>query len=193
MALLCLEFFGLAANAQYGLSVQLMAAGQGMAAAWTLVKWPEIAQHCARGDHAAMRRVFQPRLWRQLISMGVFSAIIVPCAQPVLRWLGSNKEVLPPVWFALLAINALLESHLSAWGMLIATGNRIPVTWAVLLSNLTSVTLAAILTASVLPGIGALVLAPLLVGCAFNYWYWVGYGARFLGSTWPRFLFQRQP
>ena len=40
--------------------------------------------------------------------------------------------------------------------------------------------------------LGALVLAPLLAGGVFNYWYWVGFGARFLGTDWPRFLFQRQ-
>lgn len=191
-ALLCLEFFGLAANAQYGLSVQIILACQGMAAAWTQVKWPEIAQHCARGDRAAMRRVFQPRLWRQLLTFAALAVVLVLSAQPALLWLGSNKEVLPVGWFALLAVNALLESHLSAWGMLITTGNRIPVMWAVLLANLASLSLAVWLIAASSLGLPALVAAPLLVGCAFNYWYWPAFGARFLGTRWPCFMFQRQ-
>lgn len=192
-ALLCLEFFGLTANAQYGLSVQIIVACQGMSAAWTQVIWPEIAQHCARGDQAAMRRVFQPRLWRQLLTFAVLAAALVPLAQPLLAVLGSNKEVLPQTWFALLALNAMLESHLSAWGMLITTGNRIPVMWAVLLSNLAGLALAVLLIANLSLGVAALVAAPLLVGCAFNYWYWPAYGARFMGASWSSFMFQRQP
>lgn len=192
-ALICLETFGLAANAQYGLSLQLLSVAQGMAAAWTAVKWPELAHHCARGDLAAMRRVFQPRLWLQLLTFVALAGVLVPLAQPLLDWLGSNKQVLPSGWFALLALNVLLEMQFSAWGSLIATGNRIPVMWPALLGTLAGLVLALGLIHFTALGLGALVVAPLLAGGVFNYWYWVGFGARFLGSTWPRFLFQRQP
>jgi hypothetical protein len=192
LALLCLKFFGLAANAQYGLSIQLLAAAQGMAATWTQVKWPEIAQHCARGDLAAMRRIFRPRLLRQLASQIILNILIVLGAQSALHWLGSNKEVLPLAWFALLAANTVGESHLSAWGMLITTGNRVPATWAILASNVAGLLLTFALAATVLPNVGALILAPLLVGCAFNYWYWPAYGARFIESGWFRFMFRRE-
>ena len=191
-ALICLEVFGLAANAQFGLSLQLLSVAQGMAAAWTVVKWPELAQHCARGNHTAMRRIFQPRLWLQLLTFVALAGWLVPLAQPLLNWLGSNKEVLPVGWFALLALNALLEQHFSAWGSLIATGNRIPVMWPALLGTLAGLTLTLVLLNVTTWGLGALVAAPLLVGCAFNYWYWAGYGARFMGTSWPSFMFQRQ-
>lgn len=191
-AFISLELFGLAATAQYGLSLQLVSVAQGMAASWTAVKWPEIAQHCARGDHAAMRRVFQPRLWRQLLTFLALAAGLVPLAQPLLHWLGSNKEVLPVSWFALLALNAFFDMQFSAWGTLISTGNRIPVMWPALLGTLAGLALALAFIANSSFGLGALALGPLLAGCAFNYWYWPAYGARFLGTTWPRFMFQRQ-
>lgn len=191
-AFLCLELFGLAATAQYGLSLQLVSVAVGMAAAWTSVKWPEIAQHCARGDHAAMRRVFQPRLWRQLLTYIVLAATLVPLAQPLLKWVGSNKEVLPATWFALLALNAFLDMHFSAWGTLITTGNRIPVLWPALLGALAGIALALAFIGNGAFGLGALALGPLIAGCAFNYWYWPAFGARFLETSWPRFMFQRQ-
>lgn len=65
--------------------------------------------------------------------------------------------------------------------------------WPALLGTLAGLVLALGLIHFTALGLGALVVAPLLAGGVFNYWYWVGYGARFLGSTWPRFLFQRQP
>ena len=191
-AFICLELFGLAANAQYGLSLQLVTVLQGMAATWTAVKWPEIAQLCARADWAGMRRVFQPRLWLQILTFAGLAVVLVPVAQPLLRWLGSNKEVLPADWFALLALNALLEMQFSAWGTLISTGNRIPVMWPALLGTLFGLALALVLIAATRLGVGALVVGPLVVGSAFNYWYWAGYGARFLGTSWARFMFQRQ-
>lgn len=192
-ALICLEVFGLAANAQFGLSLQLLSVAQGMAMAWTAVKWPELAQHCARGDFAAMRRIFQPRLWLQLLTCAALAAALVLLAQPLINWIGSNKEVLPVGWFALLALNGLLEMNFSTWGSLIATGNRIPVMWPALLGTLAGLTLTLVLLSATTWGLGALVAAPLFVGCAFNYWYWAGYGARFMGTSWPRFMFQRQP
>jgi O-antigen/teichoic acid export membrane protein len=191
-AFISLELFGLAATAQFGLSLQLVAVAQSMAASWTAVKWPEIAQHCARGDHAAMRRVFQLRLWLQLVTFLALAAVLVPCAQPLLNWLGSNKEVLPLFWFALLALNAFFDMQFSAWGTLISTGNRIPVMWPALLGTLAGLALALAFIANSSFGLGALVLGPLLAGSAFNYWYWPAYGARFMGTPWPRFMFQRQ-
>ena len=191
-ALICLEVFGLAANAQFGLSLQLLSVAQGMAMAWTGVKWPELAQHCARGDFAAMRRVFQPRLWLQLLTCVALASALVLLAQPLINWLGSNKEVLPVGWFALLALSGLLEMHFSTWGSLIATGNRIPVMWSAVLGTLAGLTLTLVLLNATTWGLGALVAAPLLVGCAFNYWYWPAYGSRFMGTSWPRFMFQRQ-
>ena len=44
VSFLCLNFFGLAAYGQFGLSLQVMAIIQGMAAVWTAVKWPLIGQ-----------------------------------------------------------------------------------------------------------------------------------------------------
>ena len=191
-AFICLELFGLAATAQYGLSLQLLSVAQGMAASWTAVKWPEIAQHCARGDQAAMRRVFQPRLWQQIVTFVLLAALLVPLAQPLLVWLGSNKEVLPAVWFALLAVNTCLDMQFSAWGTLISTGNCIPVMWPALLGTLAGLALALALIGNTALGLGALALGPLLVGAAFNYWYWPLYGARVMGTSWVRFMFERQ-
>ena len=191
-ALICLETFGLAANARFGLSLQLLSVAQSMATAWTSVKWPELAQHCARHDLAAMRRVFQPRLWLQLLTFIALAGGLLVLGRPLLSWLGSNKEMLPAGWFALLALNMLLDMQFCAWGMLIATGNRIPVMWPALLGTLAGLVLTLGLIHFTTVGLGALVLGPLLAGGVFNYWYWVGYGARFLGSTWSRFLFQRQ-
>ena len=59
---ICLAAFGLAANARYGLSVQLMAIATGMANVWFSVKLPLINQCHARHDYAGLRRILWPRV-----------------------------------------------------------------------------------------------------------------------------------
>jgi hypothetical protein len=41
-------------------------------------------------------------------------------------------------------------------------------------------------------GLPSLVLAPLVTGVLFNYWYWPLAGARSIGTTLNAFLFRRQ-
>ncbi|MBI3875560.1 MAG: hypothetical protein HY300_06290, partial [Verrucomicrobia bacterium] len=179
-AFICMEVFGLAANARYGLSLQIMALMQGMAAVWTQVKWPLLSQQRARGDLAAMRRLFQPRLWLQLATFIGMAVVAIPVAPHFVKFIAASKEVLPVSWLALLALNALLDMHLSTWGTLITTENRVPVLWPMLVSTAASLTLMLSLINSTALGLGALVLAPLAVGCLFNYWRWPLEGARTL-------------
>ena len=188
---LCFEIFGLAATARYGLSMQIMSILSVMAVVWTQVKWPVIGQHCARGDFAAVRRVLRPRVWLQLGTFLLMAAVAVPLAGPLLKWIGSNKEVLPAAWLALLALNALLESHYAIWEVMLSTGNRIPVVWPVVITTAASLTLMVVLIRHTGLELGALVLAPLVMGGVFNYWYWPLAGARSVGTGWRGFMFGR--
>lgn len=193
MAFLCLATLGLTANAEYGLSLQIMGVVQGIAMAWTQVKWPLLAQQRTRGDVAGMRHVFRERLWLQLGTFAILAAVAVPLAPAFLHWLGTDKVMLPMLWLVVLAVNSFLEMHLSTWGMLIYTDNRLPVLWPILLANAASMTLAFALLQTTTLGLGALVIAPLLAGLAYNYWHWPRAGCQLLETSWSKLMFTRQP
>lgn len=186
---ICLLVFGLAANAKYGLSVQLMSIVSGMAMVWTSTKWPVIGQYQARRESLLLQQTLWPRLWLQTLTFLFLAAGIVFCVPFLLRWLGSGKEMLPVSWMTVLAVGTFLDLRFSTWGTLISTENRLPYLWPTVATNILSLTLSLILVHFTSLGLGALVLGPLLAGSLFNYWYWPIYAARGMGTTSLRFLF----
>ncbi|HOC57087.1 MAG TPA: hypothetical protein PKI20_15830 [Verrucomicrobiota bacterium] len=190
---ICLKVLGLSCYAQYALSCQLVGIISGMAMTWTQVKWPVVGQHFTRHDYVAMRRLLRPRFWLQIASFLALAAGLLFCGPPLVRWLGSGKQMLPLGWLVWLTFYSFMELYLSFWISLISTENRIPFLWPTVATSLLSVSLSLILIHFTSIGIGALVLAPLLAGSIFNYWYWPVVGARTLSTHLLRFVFGPNP
>ena len=186
---ICNALLDLRSTAQYGLSVQLVGVAVGMASVWTLVKWPLVGQYVARHDYAALQRVLRPRIWLQYFSYLFLAAGLVLCGPTLLKWFGSGKQMLPPGWLCLMALDAFLLMRFTFWGTLIFTQNRLPYLWPTVATNVLSVLLSLTLIQVTPLGLGALVLGPLAAGSLFNYWYWPPYAARCVGTTLFRFLF----
>jgi len=186
---ICVHVLGLSANARYGLSVQLVSIIAGMAAVWTFVKWPIIAQYLARHDLVGVQRVLRPRVWLQNSTFLFGCAGVLVFVHFLLHWVGSGKQTIPIPWLVLLMLNALFETQFNIWGTLLATQNRLPYLWPTVATNVLSLALSLILVHFTSLGLGALVLGPLIAGCLFNYWYWPLFTARSLGTTLFRLLF----
>jgi hypothetical protein len=90
---------------------------------------------------------------------------------------------------SVLALYTFWEMQASTWGLLIATGNRVPYLWPSVAANLLAFALSLIHTTSL--GIGAFILSPLLAHSLFNFWYWPHYAARGIHTSWARFMFSR--
>jgi Na+-driven multidrug efflux pump len=179
---------GLTANASFGLTFQVVSIISGLATVWTQVKWPLIGQLVARRDVTALRQTLWPRLWLVLLSYGALAAGAILLGPQLLIWIGSETTLLPTLWFALLALNGLLEQNCSNWNTLIALGNRLPMLWPSLITNFAGLYLSLVLVGAPGTGAGVLALGPLLAGLAFNYWYWPRYGARTLNLSWREFM-----
>jgi hypothetical protein len=172
----------------YGLSMQVMRITLGIAAVWTSVKWPVVAQHRARGEREAIVAVLAPR-FRLHLATFLFLAFCAVVAGPrLLALLDTDKELLALPLLALLAVNALGELNFAFWTTLISTENRIPSTWPLVITQGLALTAALILVFGLGWGLAAFVVSPLVLGWAFNYWWWAREGARMLGTTFPRFL-----
>jgi O-antigen/teichoic acid export membrane protein len=190
-ALICLHAFGLAATGKFGLSLHVASAIQGMAMVWTAVKWPLVGQYRTRQDFPALRRMLWPRVWLQSVTYAAMAVAAVWVGPPLLRGLGSDKEILPAGWFALLLLNAFLEMNFSFWTTLLSTENRIPSLWPTVATNVASLLVVLLLLRFTTLGLGALVVAPLASASLFSYWFWAKEGARNLRTTWLRFTFLR--
>ena len=119
----------------------------------------------------------------------VSQRLLGQCPRLLVDWLPGGKQVLPWPWYPILLCGGLVELHYILWGTLLATGNRVPFLVPSLLTSAARLLLVvSLIQFTGLKG-GALVLGPLLAGCAFNYWYWPREGARSVGSRWFRLLF----
>ena len=185
---ICLHVFGLAGNAKYGLSVQLLGIIAGMANVWVFVKWPVIVQARAKEDYPLIRRLLFQRIWLQNLTYLAGAIPLVLLGPWLIERLGTDKEMLPLLWLSLLALTVFLESHFSVWGTLFSTGNEIPSLWPVVFTNIASLALSLSLIHFTSLGLGGLVLGPLIAGSVFNYWYWPVAGAKSLQKTYWVFL-----
>jgi hypothetical protein len=186
---ICLHSLGLLANAQYGLSIQLLGVITGMAGVWTAVKWPILAQYHARHDFTAIQRILRPRVWLQSLTFIPMAVVLLILGPFLLAHFGSGKQLLPAGWLTLLALGSFLDMQLGFWTTVIFIGNRLPFLWPVLASNALSIVLSLTLIHFTPLGLGALVLGPLLAGSCFNYWYWPPYACRSIGTGLFRLLF----
>jgi hypothetical protein len=163
----------------------------GMAAVWTFVKWPIAMQLRLSNDLVSLRQVLWPRIWLQTLTFIVLATLAVLVGQPVLDFIAPGKQLLPRVWLALLAVQALLEVNYVFWTTLLTSENRIPSLWAAVATNVAALILGYVLVKSTDLGLGSFVLAPLLANVAFNYWFWPRSGAKLLGMSWFGYMFRK--
>jgi len=165
----------------------------GVAAVWTNVKWPLVGQYRTKGDFPGLQRLLRPRIWLQLLTIVGGGMVAILLLGDMLHWIGSDKRVLPKFWLSLLAANTLLVANYTFWGTLISTENRMPYVGPAIITNVFSLVMAVLLVEFSSFGLGALVLAPLIAGSAFNYWYWPKVAPHGIQTTWWAFMFGAAP
>jgi hypothetical protein len=186
------ETLGAKVAYRYQVSYQIMhSVCGGMAAVWTFVKWPLVMQLRVAHNFEGLRRLLWPRVWLQTITFMALAGGAVALGQPLLDVIAPNRYLLPRFWLTLLAVQALLETTYIFWTTLLTSENRIPSLWAAVVTNGVNLVLGYIFVKTTNIGLGAFVLAPLISGLCFNYWYWPKVGARSLGLSWFRFMFRR--
>jgi Na+-driven multidrug efflux pump len=189
--LLFASHYGLETFAPYGVSHQVMMICMGMALVWMQVKWPLVGQYRARGDLRAVRRLVWPRLWLQNITFILLASCAVVLGPAVLDWIGSGKELLANDLLVVLALVFLLDLQFTFWTTLVSTENRIPSLWPTVITQFVALALYLFFSLGLELGYWALVLAPLVAGGLFNYWYWLFRGTRSMGTTLAAFVLRR--
>lgn len=188
---ICVKILGLAATAEYSLSIQIITICQTMASVWVMVKWPLIFQLRARREIAVLRRLLWPRIWLQVVTFVLLAAFAITCGPTLVRWLSKEKSLLPAVWLLLLAVNIFLEGQFAIWATIILTENRLPFLWPTVATNVLSLALVLCLIYLTPLRMGALILGPMIIGCLFKYWFWMREGARSIQTHFFRFMLCR--
>jgi hypothetical protein len=193
LALLCTEMMEdkLGAYQAYGLSLQVVGILQGIAAVWVNVKWPLVSQLRGRQDYGGLRSVLWPRFWLQAVTFLVTAAVVAGCGPYLLRLISADKQLLPHPWLMLMLLQGFMDLQVSFWTFLLATENRVPSLWPMLITYAVTLSLVLVLNGTTSLGIGVFALAPFLANLAFNYWYWPIVGPRNLRTGWFRFAFAR--
>ncbi|MFT5239223.1 MAG: O-antigen/teichoic acid export membrane protein [Candidatus Promineifilaceae bacterium] len=183
--------FGLDVFTPYAVSLQIISICASMATVWVEVEWPRAGQLRARQDLSGLRRLLWPRLWLQYMSFFVLTGLAISVGPLLLNWLDTGKSILSVPLLILLAANTFLMCNFSFWGTLLSTGNMVPYLRSALLTNLGGVFLFIFLATTFNLQYLALILAPLITGSLFIYWYWPLRGAQSLGTTWWCFITRR--
>ena len=205
--LLCLSFLGLEANARFGLTVQVTGLIASMSLVWTAVKWPYVGQLCKARDTQGLRDLLWPRLWLQSLTFLGLAALALIVGPLALRWIGSDKQFLPPLLFGGMLAYSLLETQFAFWTTLLSLmRNRIPSLWPTVVTNCVTVSVVvgllsqleavpsdpALTHSTLVRGLTILAFAPLTVASLFSFWYWPMIGAREIQTRWWRFMFLRR-
>jgi hypothetical protein len=142
----------------------------------------------AQQNLESVRRVLWPRLWLQVASYVGLAVGAITLGPALVRFIGSDKEMLPLAWMILMATNGLLDAHCSVWNTLISLWNHLPMLWPSLATNAVALALNVVLVHLPDATPGVLILGPFLASLALNYWFWPNYGARALKLNWFEFL-----
>ncbi|MGW8181704.1 MAG: hypothetical protein ACWGQW_23480, partial [bacterium] len=123
------------------------------------------------------------------VTLAVCTVLIGPV---VLKWIGSNKELLSTNLLALLGLVVFWELQFTFWTTLVSTENKIPSLWPTVATQLVVLCFYLALNQRTQSEYLPLILAPLLAGGLFNYWYWLFRGPRSLGTSLWRFLLRKE-
>ncbi|HAV64085.1 MAG TPA: hypothetical protein DCY13_17180 [Verrucomicrobiales bacterium] len=192
LSFLCVHHFGLAANASYGLSLQLFTIASGLSTVWSSVNWPTVNTLRFQHDFLSLQALVRKMFGRQTLTYLTLATSAFLLAPTLLAAIQSDSNLLPLGLLLVIAVNQALELNFSFWTTLLAAENKIPSLWPAVVSNLCAVALACWLTAFERMGVAALVAAPLMVGIMFNYWYWMLRGMSSIHTSLTELLARRK-
>lgn len=183
--ILCLKLLGLNASGMYGFTFQLFNICMGVAYVWVQVKVPQITQLRVKQDYPTLRRLLRLRILLSHLTYWVMAALVIFVVPPALARFAPDKAVLASPWLELFALLRCLDMQLTISTTLIATGNRLPFYKVTVGGSIAGLLLAVVLATCTGLGVAAFVVAPLLVGLAYNYWKWTVVAIRDLSTAGP--------
>lgn len=171
--LICSSILGLATTGSYGLSVQLSSIAASIAGIPFSSAMPKLQEKAVKRDNEGGMKLFSGTMVTFFVSFLLLTVFVV-ILLPVIKWLKPTLTIdvllLLGVFFL-----ALVNQIYHYCASLISTYNTLPYTKAFIISSIIAVFLSYLLTRYTKLGIWALVISPLMVAFAYNFWKWPHY------------------
>jgi hypothetical protein len=188
LSFLCVRFFGLETQASYGLSLQLLGIVTALSSVWFSTQVPKLNSLRLQNKSSEMLLILRPCLLRQALTFVLLAIPAITLGSAFVAWLDPDKSLLPVGLLLLLALHAFMEMQFNLWTITAATENLIPSAWPATITNCCATLLAGALIFSTNTGVAGLVIAPMVTGIFFNYWYWPWKIPRTLGTSFFRLM-----
>lgn len=177
------SFQGLAAAAQYSITVQVFSVILALSQVGLITLLPRFAALRVTGDRPEIRRLFLRVNVSVLVLFTLGATLVILWGNPVLTWIHARTLLLNTPLLMLLATIWLLEANHATSASLIATGNTIPFLRAALISGV-AIALGATAAGWLGFGMGAVIIVQGVVQLAYNNWKWPAQVYAELGIRW---------
>lgn len=171
--LICSSVLGLATTGSYGLSVQLSAIAASVAGIPFSSALPKLQEKAAKQDLEGSQRLFSGTMTLLFFSFIVLTVIVI-LMLPIIKWLKPTITLDASMLLAVFLL-ALINQIYQYSASLISTFNTLPYTKAFIITSVAAVVLSYLLTRITSLGIWALIIAPIIVSLAYNFWKWPSY------------------
>ncbi len=184
--LICSSVLGLATTGSYGLSVQLSVIAASVAGIPFSSALPKLQEKAAKHDLEGSQRLFSGTMALFFFSFIVLTVIVI-LMLPIIKWLKPTIMLDASILLAVFLL-ALINQVYQYSASLISTFNTLPYTKAFIISSVAAVVLSYMLARVTSLGIWALIIAPIIVSLAYNFWKWPSYVLRLYNSSFCTFV-----
>lgn len=168
--LLASSYLGLAAAASYGMTVAILIALSGFAAAIAQIRMPHLAKAQILGDNELLKALYGEIL---IVSSAVFSlgfVALIFLGEQLFTIISSQTQLLPALPFSTLGLIMFLELNHSQAATYLTSTNNVEFMTAGLVSGIIVVILSLIFVSGL--GVWGLILSQGIVQLSFNNWKW---------------------
>lgn len=171
--LICSSVLGLAITGAYGLSVQLSSIAATIAGIPYSSAMPKLQEKAVKRDYQGGMELFSGSMFLFIVSFVLLTCVVI-LLLPFIKWLKPTLSINVVLLLAVFFL-ALVNQLYHFFASLISTFNSLPYTKAFIISSVIAVLLSYVITKYTGFGIWALVVSPLLVAFAYNFWKWPSY------------------
>jgi O-antigen/teichoic acid export membrane protein len=176
------SFLGLAAAANYGLTVTILMTLSNVAMAVLQIRLPALTRARTTNDHVALRAMLGEVLLISWMLFAVGLILLVAAGNPLLALLAGKNALLPNLQLLIFGTILALEMNHSIAATFLTTRNAVPFLWPSIISGIATLLLSLALVNSW--GVWGLIAAQGLVQLAFNNWRWPWIVQQELNSSW---------
>lgn len=168
--LICSSVLGLASTGSYGLSIQFATVISTISGVPFTVNHPKLQEMSVSGNIDEGKRVFSFAMSLYSMAFALLSLALILCI-PIVKWLKPTYSV-DVIMLVVILLYMFIYNYYHLFCSYISTFNTLPYTRAFIITAVLSVMTSYICARYLSFGLWALIICPLIVSLAYNFWKW---------------------